>query len=135
MGGNEMLEFGSKVAGYVNVPLEFTENDICNIIVSSFEGGSNYWMGVDNTTEGWKDKPKDEPISTWATKLLLDGKKITLYDIEDEETIFSLTLVKLLKGIMINATKRPFAWDRENWDALDCDCIMQYALFGDTIYG
>ena len=130
-----MLEFTDKVIGKAEI--EITENNIENIIVTSFEGGSNYWMGLDNSPVEWRNKPQDEPIATWATKLILEGKELKLYDIEetedDEEWV--LTLDKLLKGIGLNAKHRSFDADLENMDATTADCIVQYALFGEVVYG
>jgi len=132
-----MLEFTDKVVGTVLVSIQITEDDIANIIITSFEGGSNYWMGVDNRTEEWKGKPKGEPLSTWATKLLLEGKSIKFFDVhgEDNSDNWVLTLEKLLGGIELNAINRPNHADKENWDAADADCIVQYALFKVIVYG
>ncbi|EKS4345207.1 hypothetical protein QB607_003211 [Clostridium botulinum] len=129
-----MLNFTNKKIGEVITKTDIAEDDICNIIVSSFEGGSNYWMGLNNEGEEWEQKPKDEPLSTWATKLLLDGKSITLIDIEeDKEHIVNLK--DILKGIQLNNQNRKWASDKENWDATDADCIIQYSIFNDVIYG
>lgn len=75
----------------VNVPQNITELDIENIIVSSFEGGSNNWMMLDNSTLEFKNKPKNEPLATWTTKLLIDGKKIIIMDMENENKEYILT--------------------------------------------
>lgn len=126
-----MLEFSGRVAGTVS--LGFTENDICNIIVGAFEGGSNHWMGVDNTTPEWTPKPKNEPLSTWATKILLDGGEVILYDIEDESEVFHLTLEKLLNGIRMYINSR-CGINKDDLDAVDMDCIIQYAVCGKIAY-
>lgn len=129
-----MLEFSDeKVVATIQVPIQFTENDIDNIIVTAIEGGCKNWMGLIKD-ENYKDKPKDEPLSQWTTKLLLEGKTIHLYDVEDREEKFELTLEKLIKGIQLNCVNRPDYSDKDNWDADDCDCIMQYALFGEIVY-
>lgn len=129
-----MLEFTEKVVG--NIGITITESDIENIVVSSLEGGSNSWMGLDNSHPEFKEKPKGEPLSTWTTKLLIDGKTVYFYDIEDpEEKLFELSLQKLFNGITQNAKERPFASNKDGWDACDADCIMQYALFGELVYG
>lgn len=130
-----MLKFSEKVIGKIEVPQEIKETDIENIIVSSFEGGSNYWMGIDNSKPEFKNKPKDEPLSTWATKIILEGGIIQFYDIEDEEETWTLTLDKLLNSIKLNAINRSFDSDLENMDATTADCIIQYALFGEVVYG
>ena len=130
-----MLEFSDEVViGKVNIQVDITENDIENVVVGAIEGGCRYWMGIDNTKPEFKDKPKDEPLSTWCARLLLDGKTVELYDIEDKKEKFELTLVKLLEGLQQNATERPKHNDKENWDADDADCIFQYALFKEIVY-
>jgi len=133
-----MLEFSDDVVvGTIQIEKQITENDIDNIICSSFEGGSNYWMQLDNTTPEWKEKPKGEPLSTWATKLILEGKKVKVCDIEETEddSKWIITLEKLLDGIKLNSVHRPFDADLENMDADTADCIVQYALFGKLVFG
>lgn len=132
-----MLEFTDKVVGTAIIEKPLTENDIENIIVNALEGGSNYWVGVDNTGELWEGKPKDEPVSTWATKLIIDGKSVKLFDIEEEadDSEWTITLDKLLKGYAQNCKERPHDCDLENSDAVTVDCILQYALFEELVYG
>ena len=54
--------------GIIQIPV--TEIEIEDIIVNSFEGGINYWAGIDNTLPEWKPKPKDT----------LDGYIVALVD-------------------------------------------------------
>jgi hypothetical protein len=131
-----MLKFTGKVVGNITHSVDVTEKDIENIIVTSFEGGSYYWMGVDNTTEEWKDKPKGEPVSTWATKLIIEGKEVKLYDVEgsDDDSEWILTLDKILDGIKLNKLQRSYDADLENMDAITADSIIQYALFKEIVY-
>ncbi len=128
-----MLKFTDKVIG--NVSMKITESDIEAIIVGSFEGGSNYWMGLDNSTPEWDEQPTQEPNSTWAAKLLLDGKTVTVYDMEDEDARHELTLEKLIGGIQSNYYERKHDNNLENADATTYDCIVQYAIFDEVVYG
>ncbi len=132
-----MLEFDDKSVGTVTIKKNITENDIACIMVGTFEGGSNYWVGLDNKDKPeWEAKPKDEPNSTWATKILLDGGSIKFYSLEgDEDEDWILTLDKLIKGLQLNCEQRPHDCDLEQGDAGTCDCILQYALFGEVVYG
>lgn len=133
-----MLEFGSRIVGSVEITVkkELTENDIETIIVNWFEGGIE-WAGFtkQDNEEAFKDKPKDEPVSTWATKVLLDGGEIVLFDEECEEEKFTLTLPKLINGYHLNYINRPHDIDLECGDVITYDCIIQYALFEDIVYG
>lgn len=132
-----MLEFTDKVVGTATVTFkkELTEQDIENIMVGALEGGIGYWAGLKRTGV-WVDKPESEPTSTWATKLLLEGETILLYDIEDEgEEYYPLTLKNLIEGVERNYEERPHDNDLENADAGTCDCIIQYALFDEIVFG
>ena len=129
-----MLEFSdTKIVGLYLVPA--TESDIEGIIVTAIEGGTGYWAMFDNATEAFKDKPKDEPSATWATKILLEDGIITFVDEEDDNAKYDLTIEKLLKGISLNARHRPFDSNLDNLDIITADCIIQYALFGELVYG
>jgi hypothetical protein len=122
------------IVGTIKTAIPITKNDVENVIVTAFEGGINYWAGLKNKSLLWKTKPDREPLSLWATKLLLDGKSVLLYDIENPNTNFELTIKGLLKGIEQYYVATDYQIDKENWDAESADCIVQYALFGEIVY-
>lgn len=105
-----------------------TAEQIENIIVTSLECQSTFWLGLDSTTSEWYDEPDDLPASQYATQLILEGKTVTLYDIEDEDEVWTLTLDKLLKGIAIALSNGEDIED-------EADNVMQYALFGELVFG
>ncbi|TVX86034.1 hypothetical protein [Paenibacillus agilis] len=126
-----------KAVGTAVIKKEITESDIENIIVTSFEGGSNSWLGLDNISEEMQSKPKGVPWSTWTARLLIDGKSIKLYDVTGEiedDSEWILTLEKIIKGFQLNCEKRPFDCDLEQGDAITSDCIVQYALFDKLVF-
>lgn len=133
------MEFTDKVVGTATIEIPLTERDIETIMVTALEGGIGYWAMLDNTGSLWEEKPKDEPISTWATKILLDGKSIKLIDEEDddghERTEHNLTLNMLIKGYTQNAKERPHDSSIDDGDIITADCIVQYALFDEIVYG
>lgn len=113
-----------------------TAEQLENIIVSAFEGGVNYWCVVDNSTDDFKKLPNDMPISQKIFKIIMDGRNVSLYDIEEEEeSIWDLTFTRLLRGIELNSKNRPFDCDLENIDATTADCIIQYSIYDDIIFG
>lgn len=131
-----MLEFSEKkVVGKVLIEVELTERDIETIVVTGFEGGIGYWSIIDNTGINFENKPSDEPTSTWSTKLLLEGKSVKLLDAEEPDEGWLLTLDKIIEGYRLNRIKRPFDADIDNGDATTADCIFQYGLFGELVYG
>ena len=125
---------GQEVGSYV-VEKKVTANEIESVIVGAFEGGSNYWLGLNTETSIWQKRPNDIPYSTWATQMLLEGETLDFYDIEEEEETWTLTLEQLVNGFKLNAIKRPFDSDVVNGDAITSDCILQYGMFGKLVYG
>ena len=123
--------------GSYEMKVDISSNDIETVIVNSFEGGSNYWLGLDteNDKSVWGRKPKGVPYSTWATQMLLEGETLHFYDVEEESEKFTLKLEQLVNGFKINAEKRPHDCDLENGDAITSDCILQYGIFGKLVYG
>jgi len=110
------------------VETQITAEAIENVVVTALECTSNYWAGIDNTTPEWANEPEDLPTSQFATQLLLEGKAVTLYDVEDDSETWELTLDKLLKGFGIAMAQ---GYDIED----DTDEVLQFALFGELVYG
>lgn len=136
-----MVIFGKKKNQYEMTPLyagmqfkdktTVTGQQIENIIVDALEACSCYWVGVDNTTPEWESKPDDMPVSQYAVQLLMEGKSVTLFDIEDEDETWKLTMEKLLNGIGIALANGADIGAIEN----EPDIVLQYALFGELVYG
>jgi hypothetical protein len=126
---NEFTHELTKEAKALSFPIEamISAEEIENVVVSALEGASSYWCGLDNTTPEWDNEPEDLPASQYATQLILEGKTVTLYDVEDEDDRWELTLQKILKGIG-EALMRGYGRD-------DVDEILQLSLFGEIVYG
>jgi hypothetical protein len=134
-----LMEFSdTKVVGYAKVEMPLTEEDIENIIVTAIEGGINYWGHIKRRVIDWTDKPKNVPPSQWATKLLLEGKSVTIVECDedsDEVVNHELTLEKVIQGFAKNYKERPWDNNIETGDADTASCIIQYAIFDDVVYG
>ena len=120
------------------VKKKITEEDITNLIVDGLEGGIDYWATLHNDTDEFEKyyNTTDLATSEIVAKILLDGGKVKITDIEEgEEPKFDLTLERLLIGIQKNAEERPHDCDLENYDGVTCDCIIQYAIFDEVIFG
>lgn len=126
--------------------------DIDDIICTALEGGIGYWACLDNSTEDFKNAPEEETTSETTSRLLKEGKTITLID-EEEDERHELTLEKLLAGIKLylEDKKRPYNILADNLSSaeyrkgvyeLDCcmvdadvaDMIIQYAIFGELVF-
>ena len=120
------------------VKKKITEEQIKDLIIDGIETGIGYWAMLHNDTEEFENyyNTTDLATSEIVAEILLKGGSVKITDMEeDEEPKFGLTLDRLLVGIQKNAEERPWDCDLENYDATTCDCIIQYAIFDDVIFG
>lgn len=93
-----------------------------------------YYLGDKKITEA-----EAKEIEAKNREILRDGtveellQMLTVYDREDDKD-HELTLEKLLNGWKKYAEDHN-ADDFDEYDGISADCIMQYAIFGDVIYG
>ena len=127
---------------------EFTPEDINDIIVGALEGGINYWCrkakiklnakiaGYENLISDYFGvAPEDQDKVKYATDVIGYNGTLILYDIESNDK-WELTLENVLKGIKMyceNISRSPKEL-MDDYDADDCDCIIQYALFNELIF-
>ena len=89
----------------ITISQELTPQDINDIVSTALEGGINYWCGGAII--------KDVPAKA------------------------ELNLEKLLNGIKMHCTKigkTPLEL-MDDYDACDADCIVQYAVMGEIVFG
>ena len=117
---------------------KITEEDIKNLIIDSIETGITYWATLHNDTEQFEKYYDETELTTSeiVAEIILNGGSVKITDVEDgEEPKFDLTLNRLIAGIQKNAEERPHDCDLENYDAITCDCIIQYAIFDTVVFG
>ena len=115
-----------------------TEEQIKDIIIDGIETGIGYWATLHNDTEEFEKYYNTTDLSTSeiVAEILLNGGEVEITDLEgDEEPKYKLTLERLIVGIQKNAEERPFDCDLENYDAITCDAIFQYALYDEVVFG
>lgn len=123
--------------------LKITTEDIVDYVLSCEAGGFDYWGELcsdekdyeaarQRVTEREKTdiKPCYEDV---LAEILEGGGKLTVYDREEDKD-YDLTMEKLLNGWK-KYIEEYTAYDFDEYDAISADCIMQYAIFGDVIYG
>lgn len=126
-----------------SVTPEFKFNDeVLTDIISSAIYDVAYWAGIDNDTDEWDNARAD--LSHLAEKptfedliyhILKKGEKIIVFDIEDDEEEWELTLDKLLNGIKLTIENKYWDGDIDTIDGEVGDIIFQYALFNEIVYG
>ena len=146
-----------KTAKVIHNFLENPENEesLNFLVCDAFDGGIGYWAGLDNTTAEYA-RAKHELVllgrkaicmEDIITQMLLNGDMVILYDIEDENEIYKLNLGKLANGVamfleadadnegIFSNLREDLETLFEELDSSDADCIVQYALFNDIIFG
>jgi hypothetical protein len=124
----------------IKCELELKERLLADIICTAVEGGIGYWATIDNTTIAFGECYKRDLCTSEAVwDIIKNGGEVVLFDNEEDQPevgkTWTLTLEKFLKGVSTNMTCRPFDCDPEDCDAVMADCIIQYALFDEIIYG
>ena len=121
---------------------KLTEEDIEDIVITALNGGIGYWACLDNTQPEFADQG-DECTDAWTAKILLNGGKVSLIDEEDDETVYTLTLEKLLNGIKKFVEDGMDAYgafcpnhvDLCNIDTDVADSIVQLGIFDELVFG
>lgn len=122
----------------VNLQLSITDEDIDDIMVGALEGGINYWCD--------DAKPVGDYLGNYASEQISRGGSLKLHDIEEEKD-YLLTREAFIDGIVkylenphpYDITDRGYGTyikiDAGKCDAVVCDMIIQYAIFGEVVYG
>lgn len=132
------------------IPQEISEERVSTLLCSAFEGGSNYWVGIQKYEYPAGKTRKDFEFR--HIEVVLAGGKQFLYDAAEDngnekydaekKELWTLTREKLIKGlnVMANLKKGHGAhhWPNflaENDDAETGDVYLQCCLFGEIVYG
>ena len=124
----------------INFKVGFTDQDIDDIVCTAFEGGINYWCE--------KVEVVGDLLGEYASDQISRGGQLKIFDSEDfiEEECVILDKEKLIKGIKLyvsNSSTNILVQDRKQGliidtcqvDAEVADCIIQYALFDEIVFG
>ena len=113
--------------------LEFTEQDISDLMVAALEGGINYWCRKAKIVM----IPEGVDQNIYASDLIAKGGTLELYDAESTDK-WELTLGKFLNGVKYVCERDGYTDANDlmdNHDADTADAIVQYALFNEIVFG
>ncbi len=129
----------------VSCPVVITRKDVADILTTCFEGGSNYWIGSVERRggalldiEGFEAGDKDR----WHSHFCAAGG--TLLITEDEEggsgkssprTITAQDVVGGIAKAAAHYGKDVRSWLENCPDAGEADVALQFAAFGEIVYG
>lgn len=129
------------------IKVTIDREDVVNLLTMQ-DGGFDYWCCITYKDSDYC-KAKGEMVTNNVKGMFDNGYcyeevlaymicdtnyKVYAYDYEEEKR-YLLTKEILEKGFQLNAENRPNDADLDEGDAETGDCILQYAVFGDIIYG
>lgn len=127
----------------VSQTIKVTTDDIV-CLLSCESGGFDYWCEIcydessyNKARESLKSAHKENETICYEDVLahiLETGGEIIAYDCEEDEE-HRLQIDDILDGFRANAEHYPNDASMEDGDADTADRILQYAVFGDVIYG
>ena len=131
----------NKLSITMTVSHEFSKEDINDLISTALEGGINYWcsraVGKRDTDRNYLGvAPEDRDNVQYISDVVSNGGTLVLFDAESSDK-WELTLEKMMKGIEMHCTDNKVAPSElmDGYDANDADNIIQYALFGELVFG
>ena len=123
----------------ITIEQSFTKNDLLNIMTTGLEGGIGYWACLNNDTPEFDEFDKPNMIlSERVAEILWRGGSVELFDTDynyNDADKWELTLDKVVKGIIKFMETDSKTFEIDDLDALDCDKIIQYGLFGELVFG
>lgn len=117
-----------------------TQQDIDDIMVAALEGGINYWC--------WRVVVQGDYLGEYASEQISRGGKLAVWinePFEDDKTCYMLDRDKFLAGFKLWLEKGGDSYDVIDYSDGSVDCgqidaacadeIVQYALFGEVVFG
>lgn len=118
--------------------INFSDEDILDII-SSAVYDIGYWACINNDSEIWNKTsnslPEDRTFEDVFFTILKNGQFVELFDAEDGDGPWELTMEKLLHGIQLTVDNNYWDGDMDAIDGEVGDIIFQHAIFDDIVYG
>lgn len=124
---------------YAVAPIfQYSDEDMLDII-SSATYDISYWGGVDNEANEWWDArselPRGSTFEDLMYHILKKGEKVIIFDVEDQDDTWDLTLDKLINGIKLTIENGYWTGRIDDIDGEVGDIVFQYALFNEIVYG
>ena len=129
------MENRKKFEVNAEVKVVLTQEDIDDIMVGALEGGINYWCQEAEVAGDY--------LGEYASDQISRGGKLILHDAESNDK-WELDLEKFLNGVKLwvqngddayEAVQKDGTVDTCQIDAEMADLIVQYALFGEVVFG
>src|SRR5690606_27238818 len=120
----------------VTIKTDIPVHWVDDFLTSAFEGGINYWhhTKVKVVDNDWKDADFASDVVSRGGKVILTPDE-PAYGYKKES--YTLDLNKVIKGIEMACEHFGYTPTElyDNHDALIADVIVQYALWGEIVFG
>lgn len=117
---------------HAEIEVELTQQDIDDIMCAALEGGICYWCGAAEVVGDYLGEYASEQISRGGALLLHDAESAATWELNREKFLNGVKLY-FEKGCHVQVEDNRI--DTCDVDAADADCIIQFALFGEVVYG
>lgn len=108
------------------IRIRITNQQIDDMMTTALEGGINYWCGQAIVAE----QPKHS--IEWASEAISRGGVLKLWDFEEEKWHL-LDRTKFMQGVE-KAINDDRGLSLNDFDSVDADRVIQYAIFGEQVY-
>jgi hypothetical protein len=132
--------------------IEIDSDRVRDLLVTAFEGGSNYWCEDDLARGKTPDTPDATQYDCWYAVYPTTGGSVTFSDREepyvgsandphvsvDLAGRYVLDTAAIQRGFRTMSELHPARlaqWMVEDYDADDADAFLQCCIFGSVIYG
>lgn len=124
-------EYVGKITVTEDIPREIVD-DLLTTALDGGYGGSWYW--IQGFRAHWRGDPEDRP--TYFHDYITRGSTFSIIP-EEDGTEYFLDLPKYLHGLEQACKKLGLTAQAlyDDHDAITADIVLQYALFGDIVYG
>ncbi len=121
---------------HAEIVVNLTQQDVDDIMVCALEGGITYWACEAEVVE-------EKRCSDWGHEQIARGGALIIHDAESADK-WELNLEKFLNGVKLwlqNGDDRYHALQKDGTldtcviDGEMADLIIQYALFGEVVFG
>ncbi len=116
----------------INYNVEVDNECIDDIMSTALEGGITYWCDDAEVVGDYLGNYASEQISRGGTLKLHDTEEDKTYELTREKFLTGLAKVVGERGLDVLIKGKV---DASNIDAEDADAIIQYAIFGEVVYG
>ena len=126
MGGKEKEK---QVTVSVTLEIVLTQEDIDDIMCGALEGGITYWCD--------EAKVVGDYLGEYGSEQIARGGKLRLHllDLEKFKKGVELWAITPVGCNCLEQMDGKIRFDTCNADAIVCDAIIQYALFGTVVFG